>query len=112
LGKRPAGGLKTGSTGCLRLSVRAAENYFWEFYMKKIFKIFGFIALIMVIGFSIAGCTPTEEEGGGGGDGNDGGGGGGGSGGIRPTITIKNNTGYTCNPYVKPSTETKSWGNG
>jgi len=78
--------------------------------MKKIFKIFGFIALIMVIGFLMAACL-SEEKPGDGDDGNDGGGGGGGTG-TKPTVTIKNNTGYTIGDiYFKPSTETREWGN-
>jgi len=55
----------------------------------------------MVIGF-LAACLPEEKEG----DGNDGGGTS-----TKPTVTIKNNTGYTFSGiYFKPSTETKDWG--
>jgi hypothetical protein len=77
------------------------------FYMKNMFKLLGIIVLIAVIGFSMATCEAEIE-----GEGNDGGGGGGGGGsGIKPTITIKNNTGYSIGGiYAKPSTETKDWG--
>ncbi|MDR2716653.1 MAG: hypothetical protein LBB89_01110 [Treponema sp.] len=73
--------------------------------MKNMFKLLGIIVLRAVIGFSMATCEAEIE-----GEGNDGGGGGGGGGGIKPTITVKNNTGYSCDIYIKPSTEAKSWG--
>jgi hypothetical protein len=83
--------------------------------MRNFIKWFGIIALVVTIGFSMSTCNffgdndnsngkENEENGGNGGNG------GGGGGGIKPTITIKNNTGYSCDIYIKPSTETKSWG--
>jgi hypothetical protein len=92
--------------------------------MKSFLKLLGVIALTAVIGFSLAGCAPVDEEGGGNGnnsEGGEGGGnnGGGGGGGINPTITIKNNTGYTVGGggifqnsgiWIKPSTTALSWG--
>jgi hypothetical protein len=72
--------------------------------MKNFFRMFGIIALVAVISFSMATCEAEIE-----GEGNDGGGGGGG--GIKPTITIKNNTGYYIGGiFFKPSTEAQSWG--
>jgi len=80
--------------------------------MKNIFKMFGIIALVAVIGLSMAACIPVEKDADGDGDGNsDGNDGGSTGGGIKPTITIKNNTGYTIGAiFAKPSTETKEWG--
>jgi len=81
--------------------------------MKSVVKVFGIIALVAVIGFSMAGCdilfgTNGDKDNGGTGSGNDGGGGGSG---IKPTITIKNNTGYYIDWIsIKPSTEAKDWG--
>jgi len=90
-------------------------NHTKEFCMKNFFKariapLFGIIALVAVIGFSMAACDfggsddSDENENG------DNGGSSGGGGGANPTITIKNSTGYTISGiYIKASTST-SWG--
>jgi hypothetical protein len=78
--------------------------------MKNVCKAFGIIALVAVIGFSMVACDLLSGNK----DGKDSGGndGGGGGSGIKPTITIKNNTGYSIGRIlIKPSTEPKSWGN-
>jgi hypothetical protein len=60
------------------------------------------IGMVAIIVLSFVGCD--------GGDNGNGGNDGGGSG-NNPTITIKNNTGYhTSGAFIKPSTETRTWG--
>jgi hypothetical protein len=55
--------------------------------MKNLLKWFGIIALVAIVGFSMAGCFPAPEDGGDDG-GDDGGGGGGGGGGGNPSGTV------------------------
>jgi len=77
---------------------------------------FGVMLAALVSTLIFVGCAvnPASEDGeGGSGDG--GGGGGGGGGGTNPSITIKNNTGYsfwslTGGLWIKPSTESQNWG--
>ena len=69
-------------------------------FMKNMAKLFGIIALVALIGFSMTACDDegTSSPAGGGG------------GGGLPTITIQNNTGYTIDGiWIKPSTST-TWG--
>jgi len=79
-----------------------------RFHMK-IIKLIGIITVTMVVMFAMTGCdeffgTNDPDDNGG----NSGGGSGGTS--TVPTITIRNNTGYTINGiYIKASTST-SWG--
>jgi hypothetical protein len=79
--------------------------------MKSVMKWFGIIVFVMAIEFSMAACdTGNNDDGDGNGNGNGGGNNGGGGSGIKPTITIKNSTGYFISHiYAKPSTEAKRW---
>jgi len=78
--------------------------------MKSVIKWLGIIAFVMAIGFLMAACDQgNNDDGDGNGDseGNDGGG----STTIKPTITIKNTTGYSVDSVlIKPSTEPRTWG--
>ena len=79
------------------------------------------LSVVSTVVFSamvLVGCAVTDPEGSGeSGSSDDGGGGGGGTNG-NPTITIKNNTGYTIGGdwnnnhgiWIKPSTSALSWG--
>lgn len=81
--------------------------------MKKLAWFVGIVVVGIVVGLSMVGCFPIEEDDG---TGDTGSGGGGGGGGINPTVTIKNNTGYSFWGYldggvwIKPSTDAQSWG--
>jgi len=80
--------------------------------MKNFLKLIGIIAIVAVIGFSMAGCgfLSDGDDSGGTGGGTGSGTGGGSSTSTKPEITIKNNTGYSVyGIYIKPSTST-SWG--
>lgn len=83
--------------------------------MKKFLRLVWVSALAAVIVVSMAACifgsNDDSDNNGGNGGGNNGGGNGGGSG-TNPSITIKNNTGYTTNGgiWIKPSTVAFSWG--
>jgi hypothetical protein len=82
--------------------------------MKNFFKWFGIIAFVAVIGFSMVACdfggNDNSNGNGNGENGGNGNGGNGGGGATNPTITIRNNTGYTLSySYIKPSTST-NWG--
>jgi len=85
-----------------------------NFFKAHIAPLIGLIALVAVIGFSVVGCeSPKEDESSTGSSGT--GNGNSGSGGIKPTITIKNSTGYTVDGWngglwIKPSTQAQSWG--
>jgi len=74
--------------------------------MKNFFKLFWVIALAAVIGFSLTSCDilSSETDDGEEDSGNTG------SDGLKPVITVKNNTGYSVYVYIKPSTEVKNWG--
>ncbi|GBU28300.1 hypothetical protein R84B8_01858 [Treponema sp. R8-4-B8] len=80
--------------------------------MKNAFKFFIIIAITVIIGFSFVGCffnSGTNNDNDDNGEDGSGSGGSGGSG-VNPTITIKNNTGYSVNGInIKKSTST-SWG--
>jgi len=76
--------------------------------MRCFLKFFKLTVIVAVIGLSMLSCdlifNPGTNDNGTGGSGNSGGSG------INPTITIKNNTGYTINGiYIKESTAT-DWG--
>jgi len=87
--------------------------------MKSVMKWFGIIVLVMAIGFSMSACDSGDsDKSNGNGNGNSSGNNGGSGSGIKPTITIKNSTGYSIEGgfsggvYIKPSTEVYSWGRG
>jgi len=72
---------------------------------KKNVFLAGLLVVLLAIGLVFVGCTVEDKEKEG--EGNDGGSTGGG---IKPTITVKNNTGYSVAVYIKASTEVKDWG--
>jgi len=80
--------------------------------MKNLLKLLGIIALVAVIGFSMAACDSSDDSDDNSGSSSGSGGSSGGTGGAgkNPSITIKNDTGYTISGiYIKPSTST-DWG--